>query len=96
MLHAFTSDYVARTHATAVRTIIELIRFVKDEDKYPDDLSLFPSDPFTDSPFLFIKDNTGLQFYSPGPDLIDDKAKIEYDPTNGIISRGDVVFPILR
>jgi hypothetical protein len=96
VLMTFTSDYCVRAHASASMTIVGLVQLKMEKDKYPDDLSSFPTDPFTDKPFLFIKDTSGFQLYSPGPDLMDGKARTEYDPTNGIISAGDIIFPILH
>lgn len=52
-----------------------------------------PLDPFTDKPFLWSIDSAGKPFaYSVGPDFKNDSAKLFYDPTNGVISAGDV-FP---
>ncbi len=34
--------------------------------------------------------------YSIGPDRIDNKATVQYDPTNGTISRGDIFFPVMN
>ena len=51
-----------------------------------------PKDPFADKPFIYSKTDRGFELYSLGPDLMDDKASILYDPTNGTTSAGDIVF----
>lgn len=48
------------------------------------------TDYFDGNKLKFIKQNGTLIFYSIGPDKIDDKALILYDPSNGIVSRGDI------
>lgn len=58
----------------------------------PGILKEIPKDPFTDKPFIYGITDKGFGLYSPGPDLVDDKAGILYDPTNGTISAGDIVF----
>lgn len=60
-------------------------------DLKPDYLAEVPLDPFINKPFKLVKDETGMYAYSVGPDFIDDKAKITYDPTNGTTSLGDIV-----
>jgi len=45
------------------------------------------NDPFTSST---LKCQKGI-IYSIGPDLIDNYSYIRYDPTNGIISSGDII-----
>ena len=51
------------------------------------DSLLNTNDPFTTS--TLISYNNFI--YSIGPDKIDNYALIVYDPTNGIISRGDIL-----
>ena len=51
-------------------------------------------DPFTTKPFLTVERNNVKIYYSMGPDRIDHKAKVLYDPTNGIFSAGDIFLPI--
>jgi hypothetical protein len=46
-------------------------------------------DPFTGRDFL---QSPSRQFYSVGPDLTDDSLEIPYDPTNGMVSQGDIVI----
>ena len=58
-----------------------------------------PLDPFSNSkaPFRFFHDDRTKEFivYSIGPDAIDSKAGMEYDPTNGIFfSPGDIFMKV--
>lgn len=55
-------------------------------------LSSIPIDPFSEKPFLWAMDAAGKPTaYSVGPDFKDDAAKITYDPTNGMVSVGDII-----
>jgi len=55
-----------------------------------------PKDPFADGPMRFRATTDALFCYSIGPDKHDDRATIEYDPTNGTISAGDIWTKIPR
>lgn len=57
---------------------------------YPQYLSTELHDPFTASEFLW--DASSQQFYSVGPDKTDEGNRLEYDPTNGISSAGDIAL----
>ena len=46
-------------------------------------------DPFTENGLKYL--NHSNTFYSIGPDRVDQKLKILYDPTNGIFSSGDIM-----
>ncbi|MCE5229672.1 hypothetical protein LLG95_08760 [bacterium] len=64
-----------------------------------DDFKLWPGglaeDIYTSGSKLRILSNKqDLLIYSIGPDRIDQKAAIEYDPTNGTLSSGDLVLKI--
>jgi hypothetical protein len=50
-----------------------------------------PADPFTSAPLRFLSTPDLFVAYSVGPDKVDDRATIEYDPTNGTVSVGDLV-----
>jgi hypothetical protein len=57
-------------------------------------IASIPSDPFAKENNTYqsaIVASGKLAFYSIGPDANDDKAKIIYDPTNGLTSTGDIV-----
>jgi len=83
---------------TELGTAIQLYQSQKGH--YPDsldDLSLsilkdIPKDPFTDKLFVYHKTDKGFELYSPGPDMMDDNGTLIYDPTNGTISAGDIVW----
>ena len=49
-----------------------------------------------DTRLLFREGDAGLACYSVGPDGKDDGALIDYDPTNGTISPGDIVTEVPR
>ncbi|MCD6385573.1 hypothetical protein J7M23_07310 [Candidatus Sumerlaeota bacterium] len=53
-------------------------------------------DPFSGKPFRFInKGETGsFVCYSIGPDEIDNRGGLYYDPTNGTVSPGDIIIKI--
>ena len=58
------------------------------EDMVPKYLPSLVLDPFTSGTFAF--DKSSQQFYSIGPDGVDNHLAIPYDPTNGSKSSGDV------
>ncbi|MFB3895229.1 MAG: hypothetical protein ACE14V_02890 [bacterium] len=54
-------------------------------------VSPMPVDPFNDQSFLWAVDSSGKPFsYSVGPDFKDNAVKVVYDPTNGVMSVGDI------
>jgi len=53
-----------------------------------------PEDPFTLKPVRFYSRPGAFFCYSLGPDAMDDRALVEYDPTNGTLSRGDVILRV--
>lgn len=56
----------------------------------PTYLSHSPLDPFSQKEYDMTDD--GL-FYSPGPDREDGGGSVLYDPTNGVLSAGDIFLP---
>jgi len=46
------------------------------------------------SPHKLVEHENDLIVYSVGPDQKDDRAKMNYDPTNGIISSGDIFLQV--
>ena len=58
------------------------------QDFIPKYLASSPSDPFSNNPYL--NDSSRQVFYSIGPDGRDDGNGLLYDPTNGIVSNGDI------
>lgn len=55
-----------------------------------------PRDPFSPGPLRFRPGVIWNSCYSVGPDRQDNSAAIEYDPTNGTISAGDIVLRVPR
>ena len=53
-----------------------------------------PKDPFSGDPLKFLSTPDALACYSVGPDGRDDRAAIEYDPTNGTVSPGDILLRV--
>ena len=53
---------------------------------FPNDLK----DPFSNENYLWNAETRNL--YGVGPDCNDDHAEVNYDPTNGILSSGDIFF----
>ncbi|MBX7245701.1 MAG: hypothetical protein K1X53_09380 [Candidatus Sumerlaeaceae bacterium] len=51
-----------------------------------------PKDPFDGQPFRLTPD--GKSVYSVGPDKVDDRGQILFDPTKGSESPGDMVVPL--
>jgi hypothetical protein len=49
-----------------------------------------PLDPFTSQPLRFFNAQQSFTVYSLGPDHQDQQAQVEYDPTNGTVSTGDI------
>jgi len=50
-----------------------------------------PLDPFSNKSLLYIPEKMPFVIYSIGPDGKDDAGSLEYDPTNGIESTGDIL-----
>jgi len=59
-----------------------------------------PIDPFspTSAPLMLLHDATSdtLKVYSVGPDEKDGAAHVQYDPTNGTVSAGDIISVLPR
>ncbi len=51
-----------------------------------------PADPFSGKSLRYRPDKDRYVIWSVGPDGGDDMGKIAYDPTNGTLSSGDLVF----
>jgi hypothetical protein len=72
---------------------LEQHRFAASQAELAARLAVEPLDPFLNRPLkiLVAAGNTSTTLYSLGPDKTDQHAQIEYDPTNGTISAGDVI-----
>jgi hypothetical protein len=74
------------------------------EGRFPDGASAFgpllpggpPRDQFSTGPLRFFATTDALVCYSVGPDRGDGRAAIEYDPTNGTVSAGDITVRVPR
>lgn len=53
-------------------------------------------DPFSDYPILVKQDGDATVIYSVGPDRQDDGGAVFYDPSNGTMSRGDILIRVPR
>lgn len=51
-----------------------------------------PKDPFGSKRMKFFSREDSFTCYSVGPDEQDDRAEVVYDPTNGMLSGGDIVL----
>jgi len=89
---------LAKLRGTELAAAVALYRLDHDaaprslEQLMPEYLDALPVDPFTGKPLRYRpwSDEGGGAIYSLGPDREDDRMKIEYDATNGTISKGDV------
>lgn len=77
-----------------VRADIRTLRADINDKKIKDIYSTNIQDPFSNKKLAIIKEENQFILYSHGPDYIDNKATIVYDPTNGTISSGDIIFSI--
>jgi hypothetical protein len=57
----------------------------------PIDPSKLPVDPFNPTGGVYSHDTKLRRVWSFGPDRTNDRGLLEYDPTNGMESRGDIV-----
>lgn len=53
-------------------------------------------DPFSNKALKTLETTSTLTIYSVGPDVQDQRAAIEYDPTNGVMSGGDLAGRVRR
>lgn len=87
-----------------LHTATSLRHFYLKHDSWPTDGSsgeLIPTpdiDPFSpkQSPLFILAKGNDQIVYSIGPDLTDQQAMIEYDPTNGTTSSGDITRTVYR
>ena len=97
--HAIIVDYYCKQMGFLPKSMNEIMVYYKSEfDKYDKKrykIHRFPKHPYLDeSSYLHysaISESQAL-IYSVGPDKIDNGGIIVYDPSNGIISRGDIVY----
>jgi len=91
----------ARLRGLLLRAAVEL--YQRRQGEYPESLqqlvdtgiiSAVPDDPFDGKPFRYIPSPDGGKIYSVGPDLVDNKAEIEWyvGIEGGYDAKGDWVF----
>ncbi len=62
------------------------------DELLPDYLTELPVDYFTGKTLNCEWQTSGVKIWSSGPDLKNDLGAIRYDPTNGTMSEGDLIF----
>jgi hypothetical protein len=94
----------AKTHRTALLTVLALKRYEKDNGKYPESLRALvesgyledmPNDPYSDGPLVYKKTDDSFILYSLGENLIDDEGQVARRDDGRIkqwASEGDWVF----
>lgn len=96
--------HVADTRFELVRAAVALKTCLATRGAFPQSQAEFEAllpgatcnDPFTSAPFRFLAGEKLATCYGLGPDRSDEHALIEYDPTNGSVSRGDITLKIPR
>lgn len=99
-------DAFVRTQVASVQAEVLLLRalvlaFRRDRGEVPEQLDALvptlvdklPKDPFTEGPLSYRVTGRVPQIYSWGPDRRDNYGSLPYDPTNGVLSAGDIYFP---
>ncbi len=90
----------ARHELTRAAAIVRetRVRFQRFPDSLEDGIASHrvPHDPFDDAPLRHEQWQNEFLVWSIGPDRNDDHGLIEYDPTNGTVSQGDIVVTIPR
>jgi hypothetical protein len=81
------------TRGLVCRARINLLRAAMRSKLGRQDFAELP-DPFTEEPLNAEEGPNHLLLWSLGPDLTDQQGKIEYDPTNGTASGGDLTIRI--
>jgi hypothetical protein len=89
---------LVRTALAARYRLVKAGEFPKSEEEFaPLFASGLPRDAFSPGGLKFTSGIPDLySVYSVGPDRLDDGAAIEYDSTNGTVSRGDIFVRIPR
>jgi hypothetical protein len=96
---AYVRELYTVTDNHLVRVMAAVQLYFNDKKVYPNTLaelspnylSSVPKDPFSDTDFVYGRVRDTFFIYSIGPDLVDDKVGIIYDPTNGTVSSGDIL-----
>ncbi len=92
-------DLVCQTQSAGTKLLLGLQHYHAVHGEYPETLGAIadlyetpPIDPFSTKPFVYIRKDDGFSLYSLGPQIDDNLGALEYDPTNGTVSAGDIVF----
>lgn len=100
---ATVAGLVARSRADLRQLQMALRAYYAEHRKFPNDLAelvtsgvctSLPCDPFragSVSSFSYDPKSSPVIVYSWGPDGEDNRGAIEYDPTNGVRSIGDII-----
>ena len=68
----------------------ELQRLSSPRQELAEDFLRGTKDPYTNAPYRLKDASPAVWVYSIGPDRLDQKGEILYDPTNGMVSIGDI------
>ena len=90
----------SRLRQTRIATALEIFRLEKGSypaqlsELVPRHFSELPADVFSGQSYIYqpTADRRACLLYGVGPDQTDDKGAIYYDPTNGTLSAGDLLF----
>lgn len=101
-MEAQTRTTLSLVHMTNLHTAISMRHYQLKYNQWPSTLSAgellekMDTDPFSpdDSPLQKTSIENDKVIYSIGPDKANDFAKIEYDPSNGTLSAGDISLRI--
>jgi hypothetical protein len=93
-------ELIMATDNRLIRIIAAAQLYYADNNKYPNSLAELapmyltsvPKDYFSDADYIYfaVPASNTFYVYSVGPDMIDNKNQIVYDPTNGVTSPGDI------
>lgn len=98
---AFVQSQVASVQSQILRLHALALLHQLDRGVYPEtlealaseDTASLPADPFGEGPLSYVATGREPQIYSYGPDRRDNYGSLLYDPTNGVLSSGDIYFP---
>lgn len=91
---ADTKFNLLRTGTAALYVKARTGKFLENDMQFAPFLAKPEPDPFTSTSLQCLLTPTTFTVYSAGPDKKDEYALIDYDPTNGTISAGDIAWRI--
>ena len=97
---AFVRLQVGQVKADIARLIIAAEAFLYDQGEYPDQLEKLvpayipqlPVDPFSGALLAYQVTGRYPKIYSWGPDRQDNHGSLRYDPSEGLLSQGDIYY----